>query len=182
MRAAASELLLLSCYCCRTPLLPLSLRYSLNILPPNPGFEISQNGTLFKRKDYINTDAAAKSQPHRTYYYRKDVDLVNVIELCSNLIKSKPLTTSVENATSDATDAAAASSSYLSASTLLSHSMDHATKTKVLFIRGTSFLRQSQYANAIKDLTDVINMGVRGGGRTNIPQVGPRANTQRSER
>ena len=56
------------------------------------GFEFSVTGALVKRKDILDLDPSAKSQSHRTYFYKKDVDLNNVVETCTNsLRKNRPL-------------------------------------------------------------------------------------------
>ena len=45
---------------------------------------------LYKRKDFLATDEAAKSHPNRTYYYRKDADLEKVIDSCTKKLAADP--------------------------------------------------------------------------------------------
>ena len=40
-------------------------------------------GFLLKRKDFLGVDELAHSHPNRTYYYRKHLDLDEIIETCS---------------------------------------------------------------------------------------------------
>ena len=44
-------------------------------------------GSLLKRKDYLGVDQNAHSHPNRTYYYRKHVDLEEVIKTCSKKLQ-----------------------------------------------------------------------------------------------
>lgn len=41
------------------------------------------NGALWKRKDFLKTEEAAKTHPNRTYYYRKQLDPDGVLENCN---------------------------------------------------------------------------------------------------
>ena len=43
-------------------------------------------GALYKRKDYIGVEEEAKLHPMRTYYYRKNVDVDNIIEQCTRKV------------------------------------------------------------------------------------------------
>ena len=47
-------------------------------------------GALYKRKDFLDKEEAAKSHPNRTYYYRKNVDLDKLIQLCSKKLRDDP--------------------------------------------------------------------------------------------
>lgn len=47
----------------------------------------NDKGFLLKRKDYIGVDQNANSHPNRTYYYRKHVDLDEVIGMCSKKLQ-----------------------------------------------------------------------------------------------
>ena len=144
------------------------------------------SGSLLKRKDFLETDAAAKRQPHRTYYYKKDVsadrrlrlipalpetcaslltcthlgmhaihthtqythmalgqvDTSHIVSSCTQLLSQKPISVS--------------SSSSVSMSP---YEMDAETRARILFVRGTSYVRQQQYAYAIEDLSEVIDSG-----------------------
>ena len=59
--------------------------------PPLGGFEFSVTGALVKRKDILDSDPTAKSQSHRTYFYKKDLDLNNVVETCTTTMKKRPI-------------------------------------------------------------------------------------------
>ena len=50
--------------------------------PPTP--------TLYKRKDFLGVDQEAQAHPNRTYYFRKNVDLEEVIETCSKRLVTHP--------------------------------------------------------------------------------------------
>ncbi|GBG77222.1 hypothetical protein CBR_g23549 [Chara braunii] len=46
-------------------------------------------GALYKRKDFLATDEAAKSHPNRTYYYRKnDDDVEKLIAVCTQKLET----------------------------------------------------------------------------------------------
>ncbi|RHY69090.1 hypothetical protein DYB30_005317 [Aphanomyces astaci] len=45
---------------------------------------------LCKRKDFLDTDEAAKSHPNRTYYYRKEADIAKVIDTCTKKLAANP--------------------------------------------------------------------------------------------
>jgi hypothetical protein len=44
-------------------------------------------GLLLKRKDYLGVDEEAGSHPNRTYYYKKNADLDNVLTTCSKSLE-----------------------------------------------------------------------------------------------
>eukprot|EP00605_Chrysophyceae_sp_TOSAG23-4_P001320 GSChrysophyteH1.ASY1.ANO1.1435.1 assembled CDS len=50
--------------------------------PPTP--------TLYKRKDFLGVDQEAQAHPNRTYYFRKNVDLTEVIETCGSRLRTHP--------------------------------------------------------------------------------------------
>jgi tetratricopeptide (TPR) repeat protein len=47
-------------------------------------------GALYRRKDFLSTDEAAKSHPNRAYYYRKTEDVDRLIEVCSAKLAQDP--------------------------------------------------------------------------------------------
>ena len=47
----------------------------------------SSKGILAKRKDYLGVDQLADSHPNRTYYYRKNDDLDDIIETCTKKLQ-----------------------------------------------------------------------------------------------
>jgi tetratricopeptide (TPR) repeat protein len=117
-----------------------------NIAPDSVGFEISNTGALLKRKDFLETDAAAQSQSHRHYYYKKDADITNVVNSCTQLLNAKPISVTVNGS--------------MAASSLSSHEMDSVTRARILFVRGVSYVRHQQFTSGIEDLTEVINSKV----------------------
>lgn len=44
-------------------------------------------GFLLKRKDFLGVDELAHSHPNRTYYYRKNQDLDDIIETCTKKLQ-----------------------------------------------------------------------------------------------
>lgn len=52
----------------------------------NALYEMMTKGSLCKRKDFLDKEDEAKSHPHRTFYYRKNVNLDKVIESCTNKV------------------------------------------------------------------------------------------------
>jgi hypothetical protein len=44
-------------------------------------------GLLLKRKDFLGVDEEAGSHPNRTYYFKKNADLDNVLAACSKSLK-----------------------------------------------------------------------------------------------
>lgn len=42
-----------------------------------------QKGLLLKRKDFLGVDEEAGSHPNRTYYFKKNEDLDNIISTCT---------------------------------------------------------------------------------------------------
>ena len=118
-----------------------------NIAPDNVGFEISNSGALLKRKDFLETDAAAQSHSHRHYYYKKEVDISNVVNTCTQILISKPISVAV-------------SGSSATAAALSNHEMDSVTRARLLFVRGVSYIRDRKYAPGIQDLTEVIESQV----------------------
>ena len=118
-----------------------------NVAPDSVGFEISNTGALLKRKDFLETDAAAQSQSHRHYYYKKDVDISNVVNTCTQILNSKPISVAVGG-------------SGTAAAALSSHEMDSVTRARLLFVRGVSYIRDRKYAPGIQDLTEVIESQV----------------------
>ncbi|CAK4104670.1 unnamed protein product [Aphanomyces euteiches] len=65
--------------------------------------DVPQPG-LYKRKDFLETDEAAKNHPNRTYYYRKEADIEKVIDSCTKKLAVNP---------SDATTIAIRGASHL---------------------------------------------------------------------
>lgn len=49
-----------------------------------------QKGLLLKRKDYLGVDEEAGSHPNRTYYYKKNADLDDVLSTCSKSLEVGP--------------------------------------------------------------------------------------------
>lgn len=45
------------------------------------------SGFLLKRKDFLGVDEHADSHPNRTYYYRKKVNLDEVVAMCSKKLQ-----------------------------------------------------------------------------------------------
>lgn len=52
----------------------------------NALYDIMTKGSLCKRKDFLDKEDEAKSHPHRTFYYRKNVNLDKVIESCTKKV------------------------------------------------------------------------------------------------
>eukprot|EP00750_Incisomonas_marina_P029097 INCI7045.4.p1 GENE.INCI7045.4~~INCI7045.4.p1 ORF type:complete len:453 (+),score=77.32 INCI7045.4:227-1585(+) len=48
------------------------------------------HGGLYKRKDFVGREDAAKSHPNRTYYFRKDVDDEALAKACTRRIAEQP--------------------------------------------------------------------------------------------
>lgn len=46
-----------------------------------------RKGLLLKRKDFLGVDEEAGSHPNRTYYFKKDSNLDNVIESCNKQLE-----------------------------------------------------------------------------------------------
>ena len=46
--------------------------------------------SLYKRKDFLGVDEDANSHPNRTYYFRKNVDVDEVIATCSKRLLTHP--------------------------------------------------------------------------------------------
>lgn len=44
-------------------------------------------GALLKRKDFLGVDEQAGSHPNRTYYYRKNEDIDDIIRTCSRKLE-----------------------------------------------------------------------------------------------
>lgn len=44
-------------------------------------------GTLMRRKDFLETDASAKSHPNRLYYFKRNQDFDEIIEACSRKLQ-----------------------------------------------------------------------------------------------
>jgi hypothetical protein len=44
-------------------------------------------GSLLKRKDFLGVDEGANSHPNRTYYYRKNNDLEDIIHTCTRKLQ-----------------------------------------------------------------------------------------------
>ena len=132
------------------------------------GFEVNTSGALFKRKDFLEIDDAAKSHPNRTYYYRKDIDLTNLVDSCTLLLKRRPISTTVfpNRSSSTGSPVPRSSSPYLSymsppssSSSLSSHEIDSLTRLRLLFIRGTCNVRLQNYQLALPDLSEVLLSG-----------------------
>ena len=94
-----------------------------------------EKGSLVKRKDILGTDRNADSHPNRTYYYRKHVDLNEVITTCSKKLQVCCFI-------------APYSLSYCLASKLDPYNV------KALFLRGHSFFKQKEYPKALKDFSN----------------------------
>lgn len=46
-----------------------------------------EKGHLFKRKDYIGVDEKADAYPNRTYYYKKNHNLTDIIDTCTKKLQ-----------------------------------------------------------------------------------------------
>ena len=44
-------------------------------------------GFLLKRKDFLGVDELAHSHPNRTYYYKKNQDLDDIIDTCTKKLQ-----------------------------------------------------------------------------------------------
>jgi hypothetical protein len=49
--------------------------------------EVESKGALLKRKDFLGVDERAHSHPNRTYYYRKNQDLDDIIHTCTKKLE-----------------------------------------------------------------------------------------------
>ena len=58
-------------------------------LSPSEDFDFTR-GTLFKRKDFLEVEEAAKLHPARTYYYRKAASVDQLIEQSSRKLEEAP--------------------------------------------------------------------------------------------
>lgn len=47
----------------------------------------SSVGTLAKRKDFVHVEEEARAHSYRTYYYRKNDEIDNIISSCTSKIK-----------------------------------------------------------------------------------------------
>ncbi len=56
----------------------VSLSSSIPVVPDQP-----EKGYLAKRKDFLGKDEYADSHPNRTYYFKRNQDLNEVIETCT---------------------------------------------------------------------------------------------------
>ena len=67
-------------------------RCNMNSEGGNEGdFEASLcQGALYKRKDFLGKEEDAKTHPNRTYYFRKSVDIDQLILSCSNKLSKNP--------------------------------------------------------------------------------------------
>ena len=48
---------------------------------------VTSKGVLFKRKDFLGVDKGANSHPNRTYYYKKDHDLDDILVTCTKKLQ-----------------------------------------------------------------------------------------------
>jgi hypothetical protein len=44
-------------------------------------------GALFKRKDFLDVDEGAQTHPNRTYYFRRDQNIEEVILTCTKALQ-----------------------------------------------------------------------------------------------
>eukprot|EP00961_Rhodomonas_salina_P111025 1493952-Rhodomonas_salina.1 len=52
--------------------------------------ELLLEGALFKRKDFLDKDEAAKSHPNRTYFFRKTENVDQLVKLCTRKLEGNP--------------------------------------------------------------------------------------------
>ena len=55
--------------------------------------DLLQRGSLFKRKDFLGKELAAKSHPNRHFYYRRDVNVTSLIASCTKKLRDEPRNT-----------------------------------------------------------------------------------------
>ena len=56
--------------------------------------DLLQRGSLFKRKDFLGKELAAKSHPNRHFYYRRPtgIDVNALIASCTKKLQDEPRT------------------------------------------------------------------------------------------
>jgi hypothetical protein len=106
----------------------------------------SNKGFLLKRKDFLGVDELAHSHPNRTYYYRKNNDLDDIIETCSRKLQvwicgDVPLTSLV---------------SYLPL--IPSHSQNDPKNINALYLRGSSYAKKRFFDEGIRDFDVLLTL------------------------
>ncbi|CAK4655695.1 unnamed protein product [Aphanomyces euteiches] len=115
--------------------------------------DVPQPG-LYKRKDFLETDEAAKNHPNRTYYYRKEADIEKVIDSCTKKLAVNP---------SDATTIAIRGASHLKKMEW-AHAVDDFSQVLKLvpndanayYNRGIAWSNINELQKAIEDLTHAL--------------------------
>ena len=61
-----------------------------NGAPLTDDLDYLASSSLIKRKDLLDSEAAAQANPNRTYYFRKNADLDGLIAACTQKIAAAP--------------------------------------------------------------------------------------------
>lgn len=113
-------------------------------------------GALYRRKDFLSTDEAAKSHPNRAYYYRKTQDVERLLQVCSAKLAQDPANTRAlfirASAYAKKGDVQAAAADY---TRILQRD---ATNEDALFQRGTLYEKAGSLDDAIADFTAVLEL------------------------
>ncbi|RHY32515.1 hypothetical protein DYB32_002490 [Aphanomyces invadans] len=107
---------------------------------------------LCKRKDFLDTDEAAKSHPNRTYYYRKEADIEKVIDTCTKKLATNP---------SDAITIAIRGASHMKKMVEWAQAVDDFGQVLKLLptdanARGLAWTNLNQLQEAIEDFTHAL--------------------------
>ena len=128
---------------------------TLEGVEPDAKLQPYLQGTLCKRKDFIEADDAAKSHPNRTYYYRKDPDLERLIELCSQGLDHKPRPELLMIRAAAHMKRKEYQKAVTDFTTFLEHCPSHIS---ALLQRGTAYDGLGLLDRAIKDYTAVLEL------------------------
>lgn len=119
--------------------------------PHSPGLQ----GLLYKRKDFIGVDKLATSHPNRTYYYRKDFDLDNIVVTCTKKLMMEP---------SDLKALILRGNAFMKKSLYDNAIIDFTAalktepyNTECLYNRGIAFSKVGKEEQAIRDLSIVLS-------------------------
>lgn len=111
-------------------------------------------GALYRRKDFLSTDEAAKSHPNRAYYYRKTQDVERLLQACSAKLAHDPANVRAlfirASAYAKKGDVQAAAADY---TRILQRD---AANEDALFQRGALYEKAGALDDAIADFTRVL--------------------------